>query len=250
EGIFNNAKAEEYHNDPNVSKKVLPYASDMYEAMKKYVTETNKREEVNLFLSDTSASLKRLFLGVMIASVLSLFIGVGMGVFPWIRALMNGIVTTFSIVPPVSLVPILFVLAGTGEPAKIFLIVFGTCFLKSRDVARVVSSLPNEQLVTTLTLGGNPASYIIRIVLPQLLPRFLEMVKIYLGPAWIFVIVSEGLGASSGLAHRMYLLRRSYNLALMFPIVMWITLVAILLNVILILFSRWKCKWFATSNNL
>ncbi|NQT49878.1 hypothetical protein HQ571_04250, partial [Candidatus Kuenenbacteria bacterium] len=35
---FYNAKAEEYHNDPNVSKKVLPYASDMYEAMKKYVT--------------------------------------------------------------------------------------------------------------------------------------------------------------------------------------------------------------------
>jgi NitT/TauT family transport system permease protein len=73
-------------------------------------------------------------------------------------------------VPPLALLPILFIVMGLGEASKITLIVVGTTLKLIRDIALRVGDIPREQLIKAQTLGASTAQIVSRIVLPQILP--------------------------------------------------------------------------------
>ena len=56
-------------------------------------------------------------------------------------------------VPPLALLPILFIVMGLGENSKIALIVIGTLPCIIRDLTMKVLELPREQLIKAQTLG-------------------------------------------------------------------------------------------------
>ncbi len=47
------------------------------------------------------------------------------GLFPYVRALLAPFIAAISMVPPLALLPILFIVMGLGEASKITLIVIG-----------------------------------------------------------------------------------------------------------------------------
>jgi len=54
----------------------------------------------------------------------------------------------------------------------------------------------------TLTLGASNLSLTYRIVLPQILPRLIEAIRLSLGSAWLFLIAAEAIAAEQGLGYR------------------------------------------------
>ena len=58
-------------------------------------------------------------------------------------------------VPPLALLPILFIIMGLGEASKITLIVVGTSLKLIRDIALRVEDIPREQLIKAQTLGAS-----------------------------------------------------------------------------------------------
>ncbi len=69
------------------------------------------------------------------------------------------------------------------------------------------------------------------MVLPQILPRLITCLRLQLGPARLFLIAAEAISADSGLGYRIFLVRRYLSMDVIFPYVMWITLLAVLTNV-------------------
>ncbi len=94
-----------------------------------------------------------------------------MGMLPYLRALLASFVGAVSMVPPLALLPILFIALGLGETAKITLIAIGVTPVMIRDLAGRVGELPREQIVKAETLGASSWQMAIRIVLPQVMPR-------------------------------------------------------------------------------
>jgi NitT/TauT family transport system permease protein len=136
-------------------------------------------------------------------------------------------------VPPLALLPILFIVMGLGETSKITLIVIGVAPIMIRDLALKVMELPREQTVKAETLGGNSWQIAIRVVLPQVLPRLITCLRLQLGPAWLFLIAAEAISADSGLGYRIFLVRRYLSMDVIFPYVIWITLLAVVTNITL-----------------
>eukprot|EP01036_Dinobryon_divergens_P039368 gene39368-51884_t len=136
-------------------------------------------------------------------------------------------------VPPLALLPILFILLGLGETAKIALIVIGVAPTMIRDLALKVSELPREQIVKAETLGGSSWQIALRVVLPQVLPRLITSLRLQLGPAWLFLIAAEAISSDAGLGYRIFLVRRYLSMDVIFPYVAWITLLAVVMNVAL-----------------
>ena len=112
-----------------------------------------------------------------------------------------------------------------------------------RDIAFQGQALPIEQNVKAQTLGANTWQYIIRVALPQLLPRLLEGVRLSLGPAWLFLISAEAIAAESGLGYRIFLVRRYLAMDVIIPYVVWITLIAFLSDLALAAISRRAFPW-------
>ena len=57
-------------------------------------------------------------------------------------------------IPPLALLPILFIAFGLGEASKIVLIIIGIAPFMTRDLALRVAEIPTEQLIKAQTLGA------------------------------------------------------------------------------------------------
>jgi len=75
----------------------------------------------------------------------------------------------------------------------------------------------------------------VRVLLPQLMPRLIDSVRLALGAGWLFLIASEAVAATDGLGYRIFLVRRYMSMDLILPYVAWITLLAFLFDTLL----RW-----------
>jgi NitT/TauT family transport system permease protein len=231
----------------NPNDKLFPALPTMAEAIWQMAFTEDKRSGLYLLWTDTGASLKRLGLGMGLSTLLGLMLGMSAGAIPWLRALTSPMVTAIALIPPMAILPILFIVFGLEELSKVALITIGIAPLLIRDTQQRVLELPQEQLIKAQTLGGNTWQIIIRVILPQVLPRLLDAVRLSLGAAWLFLIAAEAIAATEGLGYRIFLVRRYLAMDIILPYVVWITLLAFLTDYSLRVLSRWLFPWYHRS---
>ncbi|WP_095082168.1 ABC transporter permease [Mesorhizobium sophorae] len=214
----------------NANDKLLPSLAGFADAIDRMAFVADQRTGDYLLWSDTRASLVRLFAGLGISTVIALLIGMAIGMLPYLRALLSPFVAVISMVPPLALLPILFIVMGLGETSKIALIVIGIAPTMIRDLALRVLELPREQIIKAETLGGSSWQIALRVLLPQILPRLITCLRLQIGPAWLFLIAAEAISSDSGLGYRIFLVRRYLSMDVIFPYVVWITLLAVVTN--------------------
>lgn len=233
----------------NPSDKILPLPSGMAQAMSALIFERDMLSGQYLFWADTLASLQRLGLGLGIATLAALVLGLLLGALPPVRAVLGPLVTAIAVIPPIALLPILFIALGLGETAKVALIAIGIAPVMLRDIAGHVAALPREQIIKAQTLGAGSWQILIRVALPQALPRLFQAVRLALGPAWVFLISSEAIASDVGLGYRIFLVRRYLSMDVIIPYVAWIALLAIAMDVALAWASRRCFPWAQGANH-
>jgi NitT/TauT family transport system permease protein len=196
-----------------------------------------------LLLDDTLTSLRRLAIGLGSATLIGLVFGIAIGLIPYVRATLSSFFAALSMIPPMAILPILFIVFGLDEVSKIVLILLGVAPYLVRDLAMRVQELPREQLIKAQTLGASTWQIVIRVVLPQVLPRLVDGVRLSLGPAWLFLIAAEAIAATEGLGYRVFLVRRYLAMDVILPYVTWITLLAIAMDFLLRRLVRRSFAW-------
>jgi NitT/TauT family transport system permease protein len=227
----------------NPADRILPLPGAMLQAMSTLAATPDPLTGKLLFWADTLISLQRLGLGLGIATAIALGLGLVLGLLPSVRATLGPLVTGIAVVPPIALLPILFIALGLGEAAKVALIVVGIAPVMVRDVAAHVSGLPGEQIIKAETLGASSWQILLRVALPQALPRLFAAVRLALGPAWVFLISAEAIAADMGLGYRIFLVRRYLSMDIILPYVGWIALLAIVMDRALVLLGRRLFPW-------
>lgn len=227
----------------NPSDKLLPSPTQMWTAFLELATVPDRRSGDLILWVDTYASLVRLFAGVGVATFIALTLGIAIGFIPRVRAFLLPFVTVVCVIPPLALLPILFIALGLGETAKITLIAVGVAPVMVRDIANRVMELPPELVAKAQTLGGNSWTMVLRLVLPQVMPRLVTCVRLALGPAWLFLIAAEAIASTEGLGYRIFLVRRYLSMDIILPYVAWITLLAVITDWLLAQLSRAVSPW-------
>lgn len=240
--MASNARLEE-----NPSDKLLPSIPKMVKAIDKAAFTENRRTGEYQLWQDTASSLKRLLIGVSLAAFFGLLLGLNMGIFKGMSASLATFITVLSMVPPLAVLPILFIAFGVGELGKVVLIFLGTFPIIARDIYLASDKIPREQIVKAQTLGASPLAIVYRIVLPQILPRLLEAIRLSLGAAWLFLIASEAIASTDGLGYRIFLVRRYLSMDLIIPYVIWITFLGFFFDYILKQIIHRKFAWYVAS---
>ncbi len=227
----------------NPADKLLPSFEQFSQAIERMAFEPSKRTGEYLFWVDTQSSLIRLGLGVGIAALLGLVVGVLTGALPVVRALFNPLLTVVSLIPPLAILPILFIVLGLGELSKVVLITIGVMPFIARDIQRRTQEIPSEQIIKAQTLGANTSQILLRIILPQIMPRLIDATRLSLGAAWLFLIAAEAIASTDGLGYRIFLVRRYLAMDVILPYVAWITLLAFLSDWVLAKISYLCFPW-------
>jgi NitT/TauT family transport system permease protein len=228
----------------NPNDKLLPSFVEIQQAVDRMAFEPSKRTGEYLFWQDTLSSLKRIGWSIAIAASLGLIFGLLSGALPYLGAPFTPLITAISLIPPMAILPILFIVFGLGELSKVVLIVIGITPFLIRDLYQRTQELPREQLVKAQTLGANSGQIILRVLLPQIFPRLIDGLRLSLGSAWLFLIAAEAIAATDGLGYRIFLVRRYLAMDVILPYVVWIAVLAFLLDWILNQFSRRVFPWY------
>jgi NitT/TauT family transport system permease protein len=239
--IYLIASAERRAENPD--DKLLPPVSEMAASFGRAAFVPDRRSGEYLLWNDTSASLRRLGMGLTVATVMGLAFGIAIGLLPVVNATLAPLIGVICMIPPLAVLPILFIVFGLGELSKVVLIVFGIAPFMIRDLTFAVSRIPTELMVKAQSLGASTWQIAIRVVLPQIMPRLIEALRLSRGPAFVFLNAAEAIAAESGLGYRIFLVRRFLAMDLILPYVAWITLIAFLLDHALAWLSRRAFPW-------
>lgn len=231
----------------NPRDKFTPSLSQMVSAVKIMAFTEDNRTGTYLMLEDTLSSMRRILIGLGAAALVGLFLGMNMGMLPGTGVTLLPFITFISIIPPLAILPVLFIIFGVGELGKVMLIFIGGTFVITRDIYHTTKRIPREQIVKALTLGASQFQVIYQVVLPQIVPRLLVVVRLTLGAAWLFLIASEAIASTDGLGYRIFLVRRYLSMDIIIPYVLWITLLGLLMDSILRWIVNWKYPWYATA---
>jgi len=236
--------ASDMRLEENPNDKMLPAISTFADSIAQFAFQEDKRTGVITLWADTASSLQRLCIGLALAALGGLIFGILTGVLPYASAALSPLIAALSMIPPLAILPILFIIFGLGGLSKVILIVIGVAPFVMRDIGMRVAELPAEQLIKVQTLGASTWQAVLRVVLPQMLPRLIDAVRLSLGPAWLFLIAAEAIAATDGLGYRIFLVRRYLAMDIILPYVVWITVLAFMMDLLLRMLSRKVFPWY------
>lgn len=231
----------------NPQDKLLPSFGQMTDAVARLGFAPDPQNGEYVMLADTLASLQRIGLGVGLAALAGLLSGLNMGLLGRAKALFSPFLTFLSMVPPLAVLPILFIALGVDELSKVALIFLGVFPVIARDIQLAAERVPREQIVKAFTLGASQFAVIYRVVMPQMLPRLIDAVRLSLGGAWLFLIAAEAIASTEGLGYRIFLMRRYLAMDVILPYVLWITALGFTADWLLRWLLRSRFRWYGAA---
>lgn len=196
----------------------------------------------NILLHATS-SLYRVLISLGVALFIALCIAIPMGLHRFTNNCFGPLLYFSYPIPKLALLPIVMILLGIGDGAKITVIVLIIVFQLIISIRDAIMSIPAETYALLTALGANPWEKFRHITWPATLPTLLSSVRVSIGIALSALFFTETFGTTHGLGF--YItdcwMRRDY-LQMYFGIIL-LAFMGLALFVILDILERVLCRW-------
>jgi NitT/TauT family transport system permease protein len=208
------------------------------------LTDVDPRTQTVPFWTDTWASLGILAKGLGIGIAISVTLGILMGVLSTVHAMCAPAVTAIAKIPPTAMIALFMVVFGvTGDAFKVALIAFGISPTLALGVSLVARAVPKNTIVKAYSLGASTVDVIARAIIPQILPQIIDMIRLAVGPAWIYLIAAEYINASEGIGHGIVLSQRMVRIDHILVYVIWLAILGTAIDFAFQLASRLVAPW-------
>ncbi len=159
---------------------------------------------------ETALTLRRVLLGFTLASVPAVLLGVAMGVNRPIRMFFTPLISALYPVPKIALVPMVILIFGIGETAKVAVGVISVFFLVALNTVAGVTQVDQKYFDIARNNGARGWDLIWTVALPGALPSILTGLNLALGFALTVIVGTEllipqgGLGALIWQSYQIY----------------------------------------------
>ena len=151
------------------------------------------------FISDIGVSLYRIYLSFFVACLVAVPLGLIMGCFVKVRALVNPTVGGLRYLPAASFVPLLLVYLGPTDTAKMALLFLGCVFFLIALILDNVLAVPKEFVESAQTMGADRKHIILRVALPAAAPQILDSMRNMIAVSWTYLVIAEIVAATDGI---------------------------------------------------
>jgi len=151
------------------------------------------------------ASVLRIAISFLAASLVALPLGVMMGAFEPVNRLFEPIMAPLRYLPISAFIPLLILWLGIGEEQKIAFLFLGVFVFLLPVVVTAIRAVPDELVQTALTLGASKTQVIFTVLLPASLPDIFDSFRVMNAISWTYVILAEIVNARSGLGYMIQL---------------------------------------------
>lgn len=179
---------------------------------------------------DLYISCYRIFMGFLYAVIVGVVIGILVGCFSGIEAFVQPLTEFIRYLPVPAFVPLIMVWFGIGEQAKIAVIFLGTLFQLIPMVSDDVKAVPEDFINAAYTLGASRGEVLWKVIIPAMLPKLMDTLRMMMGWAWTYLVVAELVAASSGLGYSILKAQRYLKTDVMFANILIIGLLGLVID--------------------
>ena len=161
--------------------------------------------------TDIKVSLFRVLIGWGRAVLLAVPIGLLIGRFKTVRAILEPLIQFFRFVPAIGFLTLFLMWFGIGEESKRVLITYAAMFPIIINTLQAVYSIDPVKYQAAESLGAGRFHTFFTVTIPSAVPGILTGVRLGLSSAIISIVAAEMLAANEGLGYRIYTSRMYYR---------------------------------------
>ncbi len=191
-------------------------------------------------------SIRLIFWGFLISSLIGVPLGVLAGTYPLVARLSEPFIEFFRYLPAPAFGALAVAVLGIFDGPKIAIIVIGTVFQQVLIIANTTRKLEATILEAARTLGTRRLGLLTKVVVPGILPDLYRDQRILLGWAWTYLIVAELIGTTSGITWFIVQQARFQHFANVFAAIALIGIVGFGTDLVLSRLSRHLFPWDST----
>lgn len=154
-----------------------------------------------VLLPDIGVSVLRLGVGLGLAVIIGLPLGLWFGSSRTAEQAAHPVVQFLRMVSPLSWAPVAVALFGVGHAPVVFLVAIAAVWPVVLGTSAGVRAVDPGHLRVAESLGATRGERLRHVVLPSIRPQVLTGVRTALGIGWVILVPAEMLGVSSGLGY-------------------------------------------------
>jgi NitT/TauT family transport system permease protein len=189
-------------------------------------------------LDNMTASLFRVTVGFLLAVLVSVPVGLGLGHQLQARAALLPYVNFLRNLSPIAWIPFAVLWFGVGDPPAIFLVFYSAVFPMALSVTAAVANIPSVYFQVARDHGLRGVQLLTRVTLPAIMPQFITTLRVTVGVAWMVVVAAEMLAGKDGLGWAVWDSRNGLMMNILIVQMVVIGLIGVALDRLLVRLTR------------
>jgi len=196
-------------------------------------------------VENVAITLRRIALGFMLGGVPAIGIGIAMGLWRPIRALVDPLIAATYPIPKSSLMPLILLICGLGEMSKIVMVAIGVFYPMAINATAGVLQINQIYLDVGKSYRASRWDTFRTIALPGALPFIMTGVKLGAGLALILIAVAEMVGAKSGIGYMIWSAWETFAVKKMYVGLLVVAVIGFVISLVLNEVERVVIRWKA-----
>ncbi len=192
---------------------------------------------------DILASLYRVVVGFVIASLLGVAVGLAVGTWRTLEDLLDPMIELLRPIPPLAFLPMMVLWFGIGEGSKIAFIAYAAFFPVFTTTLEGIKFVDPLLLRAASSLGATRGELFRHVVLPAALPSIITGLRLAFGLSFFVIVAAEFIAADSGLGYLINDARTFFMVSQMLLGAAVIGIIGFSFNVGLRRLEAWLLRW-------
>ena len=188
-------------------------------------------------------SFQRVLLGWAIAFAAAIPTAFLMGWYRTFRDIVDPCIQFLRMIPPIALIPMVILLMGTGEKAKITVIFITAFLVMTVTIYQGIRNLDYTLVKAAYTFGANDFSIFVRVVVPYTFPYILTAARLGVSTALTTLIAAEMTGTFYGLGSMIQTAQIYFRMDKVMLGIICIGIIGFILDRLLLLAEKKLTRW-------
>ena len=190
-----------------------------------------------------AASLQRSLWGLVLASSAGVVLGLLIGGFKRLAAIVDPVLQLFRQTSAFALFPVFILFLGIGELSKVAIIFWASFWPVLLSTVSGVKQVDRLLVNSALSMGASRRFIFFKVVLPASLPSIFTGVRLAGAYSITALVAAEMIGAHSGLGFLTLNSQETFQIPTMYAGILMLAVLGLLLNYLLALLERRLLRW-------
>ena len=194
-------------------------------------------------MSDIGISLFRILGSFAAVCIVAVPLGIFMGCFDNMRALINPVVSGARYLPAASFIPLLLVWFGPTDMQKMALLFLGVIFFLVALILDNTKAVQKELIEAALTMGASKKQIVLGVVSRAATPAILDSMRTMIAVGWTYLVIAEIVAAQDGIGAVMMRAGRFLKADVIMAGILTIGILGVITDIAFRLIAHYTIPW-------